>query len=61
MQISIAMIPDERIMRYDINAICETADSIYWTLVPEEMFRLWGVSPYTYTNDMPQAVSVFDC
>ena len=54
------MIPDERIMRYDINAICETADSIYWTLVPEEMFRLWGVSPYTYTNDMPQAVSVFD-
>lgn len=32
--------------KYDINEICETADSIYWTLVPKEVFRLWK-TPYT--------------
>ena len=33
-------------IRYDINGICETADSIYWTLIPKEVFHLWE-TPYT--------------
>ncbi len=32
-------------IRYDINGICETADSIYWTLVPKEVFAIWN-TPY---------------
>lgn len=36
---------DSDYMEYDLNEICETADSTYWTLVPEEMFALWE-TPY---------------
>ena len=38
-------------MFYDLNAICETADSIYWTLVPNEVFVLWETKPYTISKE----------
>ena len=31
---------------YDLNGICETADSTFWTLVPEEVFAIWN-TPYS--------------
>ena len=34
------------VKEYDINDICETADFIYWTLVPKEVFAIWK-TPYT--------------
>lgn len=34
-----------RYMNYDLNRICGTSDSIYWTLVPEEVFAIWNI-PY---------------
>lgn len=36
-------------LNYDLNAICETADSIYWTLVPNELFKIWNINSY-YAN-----------
>ena len=31
---------------YDLNGICENADSIYWTLVPIEIFSIYESNPY---------------
>lgn len=36
---------------YDINGICETEDSIFWTLVPNEVFHLWGLGSKTFEYD----------
>jgi hypothetical protein len=35
---------------YDLNGICDNADSIYWTLVPNEMFAIYNSNPYLPTN-----------
>ena len=59
-EISLVTIPDQSLSFYDLNAICETADSIFWTLVPNEMFDLCGRSSYTYDSEMSQNTSVFD-
>lgn len=47
MQTTLKVLSDKsvRYMNYDLNGICETADSIYWTLVPEEVFAIWNI-PY---------------
>ena len=60
MKISLITIPDQSLSFYDLNAICETAGSIFWTLVPNEMFDLCGRSSYTYDSEMSQNTSVFD-
>lgn len=36
---------EEPRMEYNLNGICETADSIYWTMVPAEVFAVWS-TPY---------------
>lgn len=51
-QIRVIVVPDENenSMYYDLNGICENADSIYWTLVPYEMFDIYESSPYFVTD-----------
>ena len=36
---------EEPRMEYDLNGICENADSTYWTMVPAEVFAVWS-TPY---------------
>ena len=43
---SVNVIENKNNMFYDINGICENADSIYWTLVPNEVFSIFGSNPY---------------
>jgi hypothetical protein len=47
MQTTLKVLSDKsiRYMNYDLNGICETADSIYWTLVPKEVLAIWNI-PY---------------
>lgn len=47
MQVILEVLSDKSVqyMNYDLNGICETADSIYWTLVPEEVLAIWNI-PY---------------
>lgn len=53
-QIRVIMVPDENdnSMYYDLNGICENADSIYWTLVPYEMFDIYESNPYFVTTSI---------
>ena len=44
--ISVKIIENPNNLLYDINGICENADSIYWTLVPNEMFAIYNSNPY---------------
>lgn len=45
--ISIKVIENQNNTLYDINGICENADSIYWTLVPNEVFSIYKSNPYS--------------
>ena len=45
--LSIKVIESSNNMFYDINGICENADSIYWTLVPNEVFSIFNSNPYS--------------
>lgn len=39
-QIDLTIIPENANENYDLNLICETADSIYWTLeMPDEITK----------------------
>lgn len=41
-QIELTIIPESASENYDLNAICETADSIYWTLeLPDEITKVY--------------------
>lgn len=41
-QIEIEIMPDVANQEYDLNAICETADSTYWTLeLPDEVHNMY--------------------
>jgi len=42
-QIELEIINDSDNQFYDLNGICENADSIFWTLVPNEMLSLWNL------------------
>lgn len=45
--ISVAVISNYNNLLYDFNSICENADSIYWTLVPNEVFSIYKPNPYS--------------
>jgi len=49
--ISIKVIENNSSVLYDLNSICETADSIYWTLVPDEVFSICKSNPYHLFNN----------
>ncbi len=49
--ISVKVIDDSNSKFYDLNSICETADSIYWTLVPDEVFSIYKSNPYYLFNN----------
>ncbi len=44
--VSVKVIENSNNMFYDINGICEHADSTYWTLVPNEVFSIFESDPY---------------
>lgn len=47
MQTTLEVLSDKSVqcMNYDLSGICDTADSIQWTLVPEEVLVIWNI-PY---------------
>lgn len=47
-------------MYYDINGICETADSIFWTLVPDEMRSIWSIKPSMLNCENDEFISLFN-
>jgi hypothetical protein len=49
--ISVKVTENSDNLLYDINGICETADSIYWTLVPDEVFSIYESNPYYLFNN----------
>lgn len=49
--ISVKVIDDGNNKFYDLNGICETADSIYWTLVPDEVFSIYDSNTYYLFNN----------
>lgn len=56
-QIELEIINESDSQFYDLNGICANADSIFWTLVPNEMFSLWDI-PLKIYNDYTDADSV---
>lgn len=48
---SVKIIENPNNLFYDLNGICETADSIYWTLVPDEVFSIYNSNPYYLFNN----------
>ena len=48
--ISIKIIENKNNLHYDLNGICENADSIYWTLVPNEVFAIYQSNSYILTS-----------
>ena len=49
--ISVKIIENQNNLFYDLNGICETADSIYWTLVPDEVFSIYNSNPHYLFNN----------
>lgn len=49
--ISIKVIENVNNLNYNINGLCENADSIYWTLVPNEVFSIYESNPYYLFNN----------
>lgn len=49
--ISVKVTENPNNLFYDLNSICETADSIYWTLVPDEVFSVYESNPYYLFNN----------
>lgn len=47
-------------MNYDLNGICETADSIFWTLVPNEVFSVWSIKPAMWNYENDGLISLFN-
>ena len=47
-------------MYYDLNGICEKADSTFWTLVPTEMFRVWSIRPNMWNYENDELISLFN-
>ena len=47
MQTTLEVLSDRsiRYMNYNLNGICETADSVYWNFVPKEVLAIWNI-PY---------------
>lgn len=48
--VSIKIIENSNNLNYNINGLCENADSIYWTLVPNEVFAIYQSNPYILTS-----------
>lgn len=48
--VSIKIIENKNNLFYDLNGICENADFIYWTLVPNEVFTIYNSNPYILTS-----------
>jgi len=48
--VNIKIIENPNNLFYDLNGICENADSIYWTLVPNEMFAIYNSNSYVITS-----------
>lgn len=48
--VNIKIIENPNNLFYDFNGICENVDSIYWTLVPNEMFAIYNSNSYVITS-----------
>ena len=48
--IRVKVIDNPNNLFYDLNGICENADSIFWTLVPKEIFSIYESNPYLLTK-----------
>lgn len=51
---------DNSNMNYDLNGICEITDSIFWTLVPDEMFSIWSIKPNMWNCESDELISLFN-
>lgn len=50
-QVELKVVYDNKYDYYDIDAICRNADSIYWTLVPNEVaHRVFDYNAYASIN-----------